>query len=86
VAKLSDKWSGLLAQLLTIYPPFQKRSGQAVRQVEWTTSQAAHYLSPLFRREVAKLSDKWSGLLARLLSIYPLFLERSGQLTSGMGY
>ncbi len=73
VAKLSDKWNGLQAKLLTVYHLFQERSGQAVWQMEWATSQAAHCLSPVFRREVAKLSDKWSGLLAKLLTVYPLF-------------
>ncbi len=56
VAKLSGKWSGLLAKLLTIYPPFQERSGQAVWQVEWATSQAAHYLSPFS-------GEKWPSCL-----------------------
>ncbi len=84
MAKLSYNWSGLLAKLLTIYPPFQERSGQAVRQMEWATSQATLYLSLLFRREVAKLSDEWNGLLAKLLTIYPPFQERSGQAVRQM--
>jgi hypothetical protein len=63
-----DKWNGLPARLITIYSPFLEEKWP--RQVEWTTSQAAHYLSHLCRREVAKLSEKWSWLLAKFLNIY----------------
>ncbi len=49
MAKLSDKWTGLPAKLLTIYPPFKERSGQAVGQVEWTAIAKLLTIYPPFK-------------------------------------